>query len=88
MLSRSIEGGDRLKSRWHIGRVVKSFDSFGKEVPHINIQGRGIVKTTIGGFLSLCIGLTTICFAIAKFIQLYEKANPIVSDLEIPEAVP
>ena len=62
----SAYGGDR--PRWHINNTLKSFDSFGKEVPAFNIKGESRVNTAFGGTMTCAILSVSLIYSIIKII--------------------
>ena len=75
-------GGDR--PRWHINNALKSFDSFGKEVPAFNIKGESRVNTALGGLLTCAILTVSLIYSVIKIVQMVNGDNPIISDLMLP----
>ena len=76
--------GNKLP-RWHIQKVLSNLDIFGKEMPHFNLEGEGKVNTAVGGFLSGCILALAFAYASIKLIHLWNKDNPIVSEISLPD---
>ena len=50
--SKKLNKGEKS---WHIGRVISGMDSFGMEVPSLNLKGETQVNTLIGGVVSALI---------------------------------
>ena len=60
-------------------------DSFGNRVPAFKLDGENQVKTVFGGVLSILILSLTLMYASIKFIDLKERANPVISTIKIPD---
>ena len=82
-----LKKGERLSSyygqtkpRWHIKKVLTSFDSFSQQLPGFNLKGQTEISTAFGGALTLLIMLTTLTYANIKFIQLESSSNPNISE--------
>ena len=68
-----------LSQKFASGRVLQSFDAFGKALPVFNLKGEDRVTTRIGGAVTLLIALTALLYAAVKFGHLTEKYNPQMS---------
>ena len=62
-------------------------DSFGGAVPQFNIEGKTEINTFFGGVMSVLIITVTLMYAGIKGIELFEKKNPSVSDLTVPDGM-
>ena len=62
-----------------MGRVIQSFDAFGKALPVFNIKGKDLVTTRIGGAVTLLISCVALLYAVIKFSHLSYKSNPLMS---------
>ena len=67
---------------WHIFNVLRGIDLFGEQVPSFNIKGENFVNTVVGGMLTGVIYLIVLAFAGLKMIQLVNKNNPVMSEVE------
>ena len=73
------------RDKWHIDRFFKRYDSFGRDVPTVNLGGDPEVNTCFGGFLSVVIVTVTLAYAGLKLVELVENTNPIISDVTVPD---
>ena len=78
--SRSSGGQAGRGPRFHIGTVLKSFDTFGKEVPAFNIKGETQITTAAGGIVAIMILFVTAIYSGFKIIQLVSGSNPNMSE--------
>ena len=62
-------------------RALQNIDIFGRSIPGFNIDGKNIIKTPTGGLLSLLIPIIVLIFAGLKFIHMWERYNPQVSQV-------
>ena len=67
---------------WHIFNSLRGIDLFGQPVPSFNVKGEDSINTVVGGVLSGMVMLITLAFAGHKVVQLIEKTNPVMSELE------
>jgi hypothetical protein len=64
------------------GNIIKNFDSYGYRV-NLNFKKQGeIVRTYIGGVISLLVILLNLAFAGLKLYIMFSKTNSTVSSLE------
>ena len=61
---------------------MKSIDSFGQDIPELNLKGKKSVNTVLGGLLSASVFLVTLAYSSYKFISLMTKANPIINEID------
>ena len=71
--------------KWHIRRFFERFDSLGRDVPAINLNGRPEVNTCFGGFMTVVIITVTFLYASMKLVELIQNTNPTISDITVPE---
>ena len=76
--SRKLNKGEKS---WHIGRVISGMDSFGMEVPNLNLKGETHVNTLIGGVVSALILMLTLAFAANTAIELVQPQNPSMKEV-------
>ena len=72
------------RPRWHINNYFVNMDSFGKEVPGLNVKGLSHFGTIYGGIITAAILTLSLFYAVIKTIHLVSKANPVMSALTIP----
>ena len=73
---------DGERPSWHIYNFLRGVDMFGQEVPGFRIKGQRSVNTVLGGILSSIVILITLLFAGLKMVQLVNKNNPVMSEIE------
>jgi hypothetical protein len=59
-----------------VSSVLHSFDAWGKPVPQINMGGREIYRTKLGGFVGLMISIVISTFTISRIIKMVNLDNP------------
>ena len=74
-----------MRGRWSISKVMSRFDSFGREVPAMYLNGDPEVNTWIGGLLTLAVLSVTLIYGAVKGVEFVKNTNPNVSDVSIPE---
>ena len=72
---------DGERPYWHIYNFLRGLDMFGQEVPGFRIKGQRSVNTVLGGLLTGTALLITLVFAGHKWIQLWNRQNPVMSEL-------
>ena len=78
-------GYGRPKPSWHIGNQLTNLDFFGREVPTFNLKGETHINTSIGGFITVAILITTLAYTTLKFTELYTKADPFINETSIQD---
>ena len=73
---------DGERPYWHIYNFLRGLDMFGQEVPGFRIKGQRSVNTVLGGIVSSAVILITLLFAGLKMVQLVNKNNPVMSEIE------
>ena len=58
------------KRKWRIDRTITGFDTFGKDMPNLNLQGETKVNTLCGGIVTLLIASVVVAFATHKAFEL------------------
>ena len=83
LVSKKVGGkkGKKDEKSWHIGRVISGMDSFGMEVPSLNLKGETQVNTLIGGVVSALILMLTLAYAANTAIELVEPQNPTITEV-------
>ena len=76
--SKKLNKGEKS---WHIGRVISGMDSFGMEVPSLNLKGETHVNTLIGGVVSALILMLTLAYAANTAFELVEPQNPSITEV-------
>jgi hypothetical protein len=61
--------------------VIYAFDFFGEPVAPINMDGRPIYKTKLGGLSGMTIMALLAWFTIMRFIMMINRENAIVSEV-------
>lgn len=70
-------------NRWQMSRVLERFDIFGEPLPSFNIKGKQQIQTRIGGVCTVLILATTLLFSVVKFIHLWTRNNPNLSQWHV-----
>ena len=60
---------------------MEKVDMFGQKIPSFNLKGKDTVYTLAGALMSLLILIVLSLFASIKFIHLFDRFNPNVSQL-------
>ena len=81
--SRKGGSGFGRTGRWHMNKVIKNVDSFGKELPAFNLRGESRVNTLVGGIVTIVIMVLTLSYAVIKAIHLTSKHNPQINENQI-----
>ena len=74
-----------IRPSWHIYNYLLNIDTFAKEVPSFNLKGQTHISTPIGGFMTFLLLTLSFFYAVIKTIHLVERANPVMSELKIPD---
>ena len=73
---------DGERPYWHIYNFLRGLDMFGQEVPGFRIKGQRSVNSVLGGIVSSAVIFITLLFAGLKMVQLVNKTNPVMSEIE------
>ena len=69
---------------WDVINVMRDQDSYAQNVPSFNIKGKDKVKTVFGGFISLVIAGVVLSYAVSGWIDLIQRANPVITESVMP----
>ena len=65
-----------MRLGFSVGKIVKSIDMFGANVPNLNMNGRSSIKTFTGACMSILMIFMATLFALLKLQFLLMRKSP------------
>ena len=75
-----------MKKRITVERIIDEYDMFGAEVPHMTIEGKQVVGTSIGFIATVLFGTIMTAFASLQAWIVVNHHNPLISVEESSDA--
>ena len=77
-----------MKPSWHAANFFTKLDFFDqKMIPSFNLKGVESIATPAGGFCTVLLFTLLFLFGWHKALQLFNKLNPIVNEVNKPDAI-
>jgi hypothetical protein len=61
--------------------IIRRFDMFGEPVAQFNIKGDTVVKTGLGGFVSIAVWAILLSFAYVRALKMNSRDEPFIYEV-------